>query len=115
MKTAVTQLMGCEYPVLLSGMTGVSTPDLAGAVSNAGGLGLLATADLTLEQTRQAVRQTRRITDRPFGANVPLLIPGATEKLAILVEEKVPVVNYTLGSGERVAEAVHRYGGKVGL
>ncbi|ABW67330.1 2-nitropropane dioxygenase NPD [Desulfosudis oleivorans Hxd3] len=113
MKTAVTQLLECEYPVLLSGMTGVSTPELAGAVSNAGGLGLLATADLTLEQTRQAVRRTRRITDRPFGANVPLLIPGAEEKMAVLVEEKVPVVNYTLGSGEQVADVVHRYGGKV--
>lgn len=113
MKTAVTRLFGCEYPVLLSGMTGVSTPVLTAAVSNAGGLGILATADLTLDRTRQAVRQVREMTKRPFGANVPLLIPGAKEKAAILIDEKVPVINYTLGSGERLTEEVHRYGGSV--
>lgn len=112
MKTAVTEMFGCEYPVWLSGMTGISTPELVGAVNNAGGLGLLATADLTLDQTREAVRKIRKLTDRPFGANVPLFIPGCAEKAEILVQEKVAVINYTLGSGEWLIEAVHRYGGK---
>ncbi len=112
MKTAVTELFGCQYPVWLSGMTGVSTPELVGAVNNAGGLGLLATADLTLDQTKAAIKRIREISDRPFGANVPLFIPGAAEKAELLIREKVDVVNYTLGSGERLVEAVHRYGGK---
>jgi len=112
MKTAVTEIFGCKYPIWLSGMTGISTPELVGAVTNAGGLGILATADLTMTQTREAIRKIRGITDRPFGANVPLFIPGVAEKAELLLEEKIPVINYTLGSGERLIEAVHRYGGK---
>ncbi|MBU0996355.1 MAG: nitronate monooxygenase [Proteobacteria bacterium] len=111
MKTAVTELFGCKYPVLLSGMTGISTPELVGAVNNAGGLGILATADLTPDQTREAVKKVRKITDKPFGANVPLLIPGSAEKAQILMQEKVDIINYTLGSGEWLIEAVHKYGG----
>ena len=112
MKTAITEMFGCEYPVWLSGMTGISTPDLVAAVNNAGGLGILATADLTFDQTRQAIKKIRELTDRPFGANVPLFIPGCAEKAGILLEEKVDVINYTLGSGEWLIEAAHRYGGK---
>ncbi len=112
MKTAVTELFGCQYPVWLSGMTGISTPELVGAVNNAGGLGILATADLTFDQTRESIKKIRQLTDRPFGANVPLFIPGCAEKAEILLEEKVDVINYTLGSGEWLIEAVHRYGGK---
>lgn len=112
MKTAVTEMFGCKYPVWLSGMTGISTPELVAAVNNAGGLGILATADLTFDQTREAVRKIRKLTGGPFGANVPLFIPGCAEKAGILLEEKVDVINYTLGSGEWLIEAVHRYGGK---
>lgn len=111
MKTAITELFGCTYPVLLSGMTGISTPDLVAAVNNSGGLGILATADLTAGQTREAIKKIRRLTDRPFGANVPLMIPGSAEKAKILIEEKVAVINYTLGSGERLIDSVHQYGG----
>ena len=113
MQTAVTELFGCAYPVLLSGMTGISTPELVAAVNNAGGLGILATADLTVSQTREALKKIRRLTDRPFGANIPLMIPGSAEKAKILIEEKVKVINYTLGSGERLIDQVHQYGGTV--
>ncbi len=112
MKTSVTEMFGCKYPVWLSGMTGISTPELVAAVNNAGGLGLLATADLTLDQTREAIKKVRKATDKPFGANVPLFIPGCAEKAGVLIEEKVDVINYTLGRGEWLIEAVHRYGGK---
>ena len=113
MKTAVTELFGCKYPVLLSGMTGISTPELVAAVNNAGGMGILATANLTTDQTRAAVRKIRQLTDKPFGANVPLLIPGALEKAKVLIEERVAVINYTLGSGRKLIEQVHAYGGLV--
>lgn len=94
-------------------MTGISTPELVGAVNNAGGLGILATADLTPDQTREAISKIRKITDQPFGANVPLMIPGSDEKSRILIQEKVKVVNYTLGSGKNLVDAVHEYGGIV--
>jgi len=113
MKTAVTELLNIQYPIILSGMTGVSTPELVGAVCNAGGLGILATGGLNNDQTRQAIVRIREITDKPFGANVPLMLPGAEKKADILIDEKVPVVNYSLGKGDRLSEAVHSYGGKV--
>ncbi len=113
MKTAVTKLFKIQYPIILSGMTGVSTPELVAAVSNAGGLGILATGNLNIDQTRRAIRTIREITGQPFGANIPLMLPGAEKKADILIEEKVPIVNYSLGKGDRLSSAVHSYGGKV--
>ncbi len=112
MKTRITDLFNIKYPVVCSGMTGISRPELVAAVSNAGGLGILATADLKLDETRSAVNKVRELTDKPFGANVPFIIPGAEEKADVLIEEKVDVVNYTLGTGEKLIKAVHEYGGK---
>ncbi len=113
MQTKITELLGVRYPIILSGMTGISTPDLVAAVSNAGGLGILATGDLTIEEMKSAVEKVRSLTDKPFGANVPLMLPGAKEKAAVLFQEKVPVINYSLGKGDWIAKKVHEYGGKV--
>ncbi len=113
MKTRITELFGIQYPVILSGMSWVSTPELVAAVSNAGGLGILATGTLTLDQVREGVRRIRELTDKPFGANVTLYFPGAERNAEVLIEEKVPVVNYAMGKGDRICEAVHAYGGKV--
>lgn len=112
MKTLITQLFHIDYPIICSGMTGVSRPELVAAVSNAGGLGILATADLNPDQTRQAIHEIRALTNKPFGANIAFIIPGAKLNAKVLVEEKVKVVNYTLGSGQKLIEAVHEYGGK---
>lgn len=112
METTITKLLCIKYPIICSGMTGVSRPELVAAVSNAGGLGILATADLTPDQTREAIFKIRRLTQYPFGANIPFIIPGAEQNARVLVEEKVMVVNYTLGSGQQLIEAVHAYGGK---
>jgi enoyl-[acyl-carrier protein] reductase II len=112
-KTRITELFGIQYPVILSGMSWVSTPELVAAVSNAGGLGILATGTLTLDQVREGVRRIRELTDKPFGANVTLYFPGAERNAEVLIEEKVPVVNYAMGKGDRICEAVHAYGGKV--
>lgn len=112
MKTLITELFHIQYPVICSGMTGVSRPKLVAAVSNAGGLGILATADLTPDQTRAAIHEIRSLTRKPFGANIPFIIPGAELNAMVLVQEKVMVVNYTLGSGQNLIKAVHEYGGK---
>lgn len=113
MKTRITELLNIQYPIILSGMTGVSTPALVAAVSNAGGLGILATGNLNFDQTRQAIRKIRSLTDKPFGANIPLIFPGSDEKARILFAERVPVINYALGKGSRLAPGVHAYGGKL--
>ncbi len=113
MRTRVTELFGVEHPIVLSGMSWISTPELVAAVANAGGLGILATGVLDAEQTRAAVRRTRELTDRPFAANVTLYFPGNEANARVLIDEQVPVVNYSLGKGDWIAEAVHAYGGTV--
>ncbi|MCU0597746.1 MAG: nitronate monooxygenase [Desulfobacterales bacterium] len=113
MKTRITELFGIQYPIILSGMTGVSTPELVASVSNEGGLGILATANLNADQTRQAIRKIRGLTSKPFGANVPLMLPGAEKKAQTLFDEKVPVINYALGKGNSLVKKARAYNGKV--
>jgi len=112
MKTSITEQFDIKYPIICSGMTGISRPELVAAVSNAGGLGILATADLTPDQTLDAINKIRSLTDKPFGANIPFIIPGAEQNAKVLFEEEVQVVNYTLGNGQELIKAVHEYGGK---
>ena len=113
MKTKITQLFGIQYPIILSGMSWISVPELVAAVCNAGGLGILATGVMTADETREAVRQIRKLTKKPFGANVTLYFPGADRNARVLIEEKVPVINYALGKGDWLSKEVHAYGGKV--
>ncbi|MEW6759123.1 MAG: nitronate monooxygenase [Acidobacteriota bacterium] len=113
MKTRVTELFGIEHPIVLSGMSWISTPELVAAVSNAGGLGILATGVYNAGQTREAIRRVRSLTDRPFGANATLYFPGARENAQVLLEEKVPVINFSMGKGDWIVKGAHAYGGKV--
>lgn len=113
MKTRITELFGIKYPIVLSGMSWISVPELVAAVANAGGLGILATGMLNPDETREYIRRTRELTNKPFAANVTLYFPGARRNAEILIEEKVPVINYSLGKGDWIANAVHGYGGKV--
>ncbi|MDD1721792.1 MAG: nitronate monooxygenase [Euryarchaeota archaeon] len=113
MKTRITELFGIKYPIILSGMSFISVPKLVAAVSNAGGLGILATAPLSGAETRKAVQEIREMTDKPFGANAALLFPSAAEIVKVLLEEKVPVINFALGKGDRIVKSAHAYGGKV--
>ena len=113
MKTRITDLLRIKYPILLSGMSWISVPHMVATVSNAGGLGILATGPLDAEQTRKAVREIRGLTDKPFGANASLLFPGAAQNANVLLEEKVPVINFALGKGDWIVKRAHEYGGKV--
>ncbi|PKN34969.1 MAG: enoyl-ACP reductase [Deltaproteobacteria bacterium HGW-Deltaproteobacteria-19] len=113
MKTRITELFGIQYPIILSGMSWISVPKMVAAVSNAGGLGILATGPLDKEQTRQSIREVRKLTDKPFGANTSLMFPGAMETAKVLIEEKVPVINFALGKGDWLVREAHKYGGKV--
>jgi enoyl-[acyl-carrier protein] reductase II len=113
MKTRLTEMIGIKYPIVLSGMSWISTPKMVAAVSNAGGLGILATGPLSAKQTRDAVREIRSLTDKPFGANASLMFPGAAENAKVLLQEQVPVINFALGKGDWIVKEAHKYGGKV--
>ncbi len=113
MKTRITTLFGIKHPIILSGMSWISTPELVAPVAEAGGLGILATGVLKPEQTRDYIKRTRQLTKKPFAANVTLYFPGSEKNANVIIEEKVPVVNYALGKGDWICKAVHAYGGKV--
>jgi len=78
MKTRICDMLGIEVPVLLAGMGGASTPELAAAVSNAGGLGVLGAAGCGPKQLREWIRRTRELTDKPFG--VDTLLPASVRR-----------------------------------
>ena len=90
--TEICELIGIEYPIFQGGMAWVSDASLAGAVSNAGGLGIIAGMNSNGEQLREQIRKIRQITNKPFGVNVMLMSPFADEVAQVVVEEKVPVV-----------------------
>lgn len=113
MRTAITELFGIRYPVLLPGMSHVSMPPLVAAVSEAGGLGILATGPLSAIQTREAIEEIRRRTAKPFGVGISLMLPGAKENAEVALAERVPVINYSLGKGDWITEQAHAQGLKV--
>lgn len=113
MKTPITDLLGIRYPLVLPGMSWISTPELVAAVSEAGGLGILASGPLTPEETRTSIRRIRELTDKPFGIGVTLLMPGAKENAEVALDEQVPVINFSLGKGDWLVKRAHEYGGKV--
>ena len=97
MKTRVTELLGIEYPIIQGGMAWVAEHQLAAAVSNAGGLGIIGAASAPPEIVREEIRKCKELTDKPFGVNIMLLNPNAPEVAKIVVEEGVKVV--TTGAG----------------
>jgi len=113
MKTRITELFGIKHPIILAGMSYISTPAMVAAVSNAGGLGILAAGDLSSEKLRAAINETRALTSKPFGVNVSFILPGAVDRAKVVLEEQVPVLNYALGRVSDLIKAVHGYGGKI--
>lgn len=97
MKTRVTELLNIEYPVIQGGMSWVAEYHLASAVSEAGGLGLIAAGGAPVEWIREQIRECKKLTDKPFGVNIMLMHPQADEIAKVMVEEGVQVV--TTGAG----------------
>ncbi len=93
----LTELLGIKYPVFQGGMAWISDANLAAAVSDAGGLGIIAAGNMPGDYVRGQIRRARELTDMPFGVNVMLMSPHADEVAGVVVEERVPVV--TTGAG----------------
>ena len=101
MKTAITELLHIEYPIFQGGMAWVAEHRLAAAVSNAGGLGIIASGGAPCEYIREEVRKAKQLTDKPFGVNVMLMNPEAEAIAKMLVEEQVSVVTTGAGNPEK--------------
>lgn len=100
MKTNICDLLKIEYPIIQGGMAWVAESNLAAAVSNAGGLGIIAAGSAPGEVVREQIQNAKKLTEKPFGVNIMLLSPHAAEVAKVLVEEKVPVVTTGAGNPE---------------
>jgi len=108
--TELTKLLNIEYPIIQGGMAWISDANLAVAVSNAGGAGIISTGGRTTEYTRDEIRKAKAQTDKPFGVNVMLMAPNKDEIVEVICEEKPAFV--TLGAGNPVPyfEKLHNAG-----
>lgn len=97
MKTRVTELLGIAHPIIQGGMAWVATHELASAVSNAGGLGIIGAGGAPASWVREQIKAAKQETDRPFGVNLMLMNPEADAIAEVIAEEQVKVV--TTGAG----------------
>ena len=95
-RTPLTELLGVRYPIVQSAMGYVSGPRLVMAVSNAGGLGILASATMSLAELRSAIKETAAGTNGPFGVNIRADAPDAGERVAAVIGAGVPVASFAL-------------------
>lgn len=100
MKTRICDLLNIEYPIIQGGMAWVAEHHLAAAVSNAGGLGIIAAGNAPVEIVREEIRKAKLMTDKPFGVNIMLLSPHSAEIAKLVVEEQIPVVTTGAGNPE---------------
>ncbi|MBE8472981.1 NAD(P)H-dependent flavin oxidoreductase [Streptomyces justiciae] len=96
MDTALTRLVGVRHPIVQTGMGWVAGPRLVSATANAGALGVLASATMTLDQLRDAVREVKSRTDAPFGVNLRADAADAGERVSIMLDEGVRVASFAL-------------------
>ncbi|MDO4711491.1 MAG: nitronate monooxygenase [Peptostreptococcaceae bacterium] len=100
MKTKLTEALGIKYPIIQGAMAWVSEAELAAAVSNAGGLGTIATAGQSAQWVQNEIRKARSLTDKPFAVNIVLMADNKEEIVEVIQNEKPAVV--TLGAGNPV-------------
>lgn len=113
MNTRLCKLLGIEYPVIQGGMAWVATAELAAAVSEAGGFGLIAAGGAPAEAVRSQLQKARELTDKPFGVNVMLMSPYADEVMQMLLEEKPAAVVTGAGNPGKYIPALKEAGIKL--
>ncbi len=113
MNNRITSLFGIEYPIIQAGMIWCSGWELASAVSNAGGLGLIGAGSMYPDILRSHIQKCKQATSKPFGVNVPLLYPNVEEIMDIIIEEKVPIVFTSAGNPKTWTAKLKSHGIKV--
>ena len=109
----IQQLFGIQHPIIQAGMIWCSGWELASAVSNAGGLGIIGAGSMYPEVLRDQIEKCQAATDRPFAVNVPLLYPSIEEHMATIVELKVPIVFTSAGNPKAWTQHLKSHGIKV--
>ncbi len=109
----ITQLFNIKYPIIQGGMIWCSGWELASAVSNAGGLGLIGAGSMYPDVLRDHIQKTKKATNKPFGVNVPLLYPQTEEIMQIIIDEGVKIVFTSAGNPKTWTKYLQEKGIKV--
>ncbi len=109
----IRDIIKTKYPIIQGGMANIATGEFAAAISNAGGLGLIAAGGMKPEQLRENIDRARELTDKPFGVNIMLMHPQVDELMEIVTEKKVPVVTTGAGNPGKYVPALKEAGIKV--
>ncbi len=112
-KTELCDILGIEYPIIQGGMVWISYHRLCAAVSEAGGLGVLAGGSMTTDEFREQIRLVKGMTHKPFGVNVPILRPHSDDLVSVSIEEEVNVVFTSAGNPKKFTQRIHDAGIKV--
>lgn len=103
--TPITEMLGIEYPLFQGGMAWIADGELASAVSNAGGLGIIAAGNAPKDYVKAEIQKAKSITEKPFGVNIMLMSPYADDIAELVVEEKVKVVTTGAGNPSKYMKA----------
>ncbi len=109
----ICEMLGIKYPVIQGGMAWIADAELAAAVSNAGGLGLIAAMNSNGEQLREQIKKAKTLTDKTFGVNLMLMSPYIDEAVQVVCEEGIKVVTTGAGNPARYMEQLKAAGVKV--
>lgn len=113
LNSKLCQLLNIKYPILQGGMAWVATAELAAAVSNAGGLGLIGAGHMPPDALQAEIRKAKTLTDKPFGVNIMLMSPFVKEVMQVVIDERVAVVTTGAGNPGEYIPALKEIGTKV--
>ena len=109
----ICKLLKIKYPIFQGGMAWIGTAELASAVSNAGGLGLIGAGHMPPDILRKEIQKCKGWTDKPFGVNIMLMSPFVKEVMQVVIDERVPVVTTGAGNPGEYVPALKEIGAKV--
>ncbi|EHL06245.1 putative enoyl-[acyl-carrier-protein] reductase II [Desulfitobacterium hafniense DP7] len=112
-KTKLCDLIGIEYPIFQGGMAWTATGELAAAVSEAGGLGIIGAGQAPADWLRQEIHKIKKVTDKPYGVNVMLMSPFVEDVMQVIVEERVPVITTGAGNPGKYIPMLKEVGTKI--
>ncbi len=113
MKNRICEILGIKYPIFQGGMAWVSTYHLAAAVSEAGGIGIIAAGNADAEYVRNQIRSVKELTDKPFGVNVMLRSPFVEDVMKVILEEKVALITTGAGNPGKYVKSLKEAGIKI--
>ncbi|MCL1878651.1 MAG: enoyl-[acyl-carrier-protein] reductase FabK [Defluviitaleaceae bacterium] len=113
MKTILCDALGIKFPIFQGGMAWISDASLAAAVSNAGGLGIIAAGNAPADFLLREIRKIKSMTDKPFGVNIMLMSPYAEEVAQVIADEKVKIIVTGAGNPAKYMKMWTEYGAKV--